>query len=165
MLGLNEFNEVYSRVAHQLYIDMIYANRTDGLDHYLNKVGKTEAVQKSKEKVLVFGYSQVSNDIIRSVFEDNGYNRDDVVLVTDKKTIKAFDCGNLLSGKYSLIILGQTPHKIKGMDCRYRSILGEIMNNKDKYHNVFVARNKSRVRITKESLEEILQFRVCGCAC
>ena len=59
-----------------------------------------------------------------------------------------------LGSKYDVIILGQLPMKL---NCRNTPILKDVLFHRKLYRNVYIAVNKSRVRITKESLECVLR--------
>lgn len=162
MLGLEEFNNLYKQEAKKLYIEMINANRSDELDAYL---GKSKTSINNNDSVLIFGYSQVSSGIIKELCKCYGFNENNIDIKIDKKSIKGFDCQDLFSTKYSLVVLGEIPHKLRNIECKNSGILGDIYNNKNKYKNVFVARNKQRVRITKDSLEEVLISNMQTCLC
>ena len=113
-----------------------------------------DAFSKTRERALVLGYTQISHEVILRVFEEYGFGRAYVDLFTDNRAIKDFDCKNLTGSKYDVIILGQLPMKL---NCRNTLILKDVLFHRKLYRNVYIAVNKSRVRITKESLECVLR--------
>lgn len=152
MLGTRDFNQVFQNEVQKLYIDMIYANRLDELDDYIQRIDW----KFNSKRILVLGYSQVSNSIIQEVCSDYGFRVENIELVTDKEKIRSFDCHKLKSKAYDLIVVGQLPHKMRNTDCTHSNVIRKIEENLAGYQNAFVARNNGRVRITKESLENIL---------
>jgi len=155
MLGLKDFNEAYMKASKQLYIDMVKANRIGELDAYMENIDSSLKIKNGK--ILVFGYSQVAKETIYEVCNDYGYSKNDIDIAIDQKSIKGFDCNSIVSGKYSVVIIGQIPHKLRNFDCKNSGLIGEIVANPNKYENTYIAKNKSRIRITKDALENILE--------
>ena len=153
MLGLREFNNVFQQEAKKLYINMINANRIDELDDYSMRISDNLSNDK---KVLILGYSQVSNNVLIDLCIDYGYKVENIDLITDKNSIKSFDCRKLKCKYYDLVIIGQLPHKMRNIHGINNNVLREINNNLMKYSNVRVATlENGKTRITKSSLEKI----------
>ncbi|MFR7591370.1 MAG: hypothetical protein ACLUVC_08010 [Longibaculum sp.] len=160
MLNYTELQTVYTQVesiiAKKLWKEMILANRTDGIDKYLEQFDIASLTsERARDKLLILGYSNINKDDIYDLCLKYGYTS--VEIISDKNKIKRFDCNKLKNNTYAAVIVGQLPHKMLNLEGRENNLLREIRENKNMYPNVYPALRHDDVRITLSSIESVLE--------
>ena len=160
MLNYTEFQTIYTKVesiiAKKLWEEMILANRTDGIDKYLEQYDISSiSSERTRDKLLILGYTSINKDDIYDLCARYGYTS--IEIISDKNKIKRFDCNKLKDNTYAAVIVGQLPHKMLNLEGRENNLLKEIRENKKLYSNVYPALRNHDVRITLSSIESILE--------
>lgn len=90
MLNYTEFQTIYTKVesiiAKKLWEEMILANRTDGIDKYLEQYDiSIISSERTRDKLLILGYTSINKDDIYELCARYGYTS--IEIISDKNKL------------------------------------------------------------------------------
>jgi len=137
-------------------------NRLEELDEFLDLLDITEEKEEKQQKntsdkpILIIGRSQIAENEIKKIFKEFGIDTNRVIVQREYDELKKQGV-NINPDKYSLILIGPTPHKTAttGDACGTMKKIQEICGNK-----VIVLENNGHPKITRNTIEQaILQAK------
>lgn len=137
------------------------ANRRGDIKEYLRKFNyivddKDKMVVNPYQRILVLGNSTLSVADLTNAIRETGMNPDNFDFELDYKG-SDYDFENLrYTTKYSELLLGPTPHRVKGIR-GYSSAVSLIQNNVTKYPHLVCLSANGILKITKDSFERGLK--------
>jgi len=147
---------------HLLKSQLDCAKRNNNLNEVLKDYDfsiyeDNEIISSSKPRVLIFGKSLLKDEEMKEVIKDLGLNAELFDLKTEYNNNDINFEKFRYSTKYSEIMVGPNPHKVKGTR-GYSSCIALLEDNKEIYPKCIQIRNKNgELKITRESFKEALK--------
>lgn len=146
-------------ISHELYI----ANRSNDIENVLKKYHLEHLLSTAYEyydrrdaKIIVIGQSQLNPSQMRLRIKKAGVKDEDVEIIDDYEKMTNIDFSFLKnSSKYSDVLIGPMPHKVKGID-GFSSLIALIENNPSEYPKLIKLETNGELKITKTSLDEAI---------
>lgn len=163
-LTMTEFEDLYFRVCNKIREELEEANRNNTISKVLNLFGcenllinYNTSYNLRSAKILVFGDSQISEDMMKKIVKDHGIRPDRVELRTDYSKNKHYDFSLLkYNSNYSDIIFGPNAHKAVGID-GYSSAIAMMEQNPKEFPKIIKAIGNGELKLTKTSFTKALK--------
>lgn len=164
MLGYNELKTLIDDIYDKITEEITLANRSgeEELKTVLMKYGFESKKEEylfcdiRSSKILVLGNTQVSIQDLKGIAKSIGIDPDRIDFELDYNRITNFDVENLrFNTKYSDILVGPVPHKVKGIDGN-SSLITHIEENQEEFPKLIRVMDSNGLKITKTSFKEAL---------
>ena len=115
----------------------------------------------NNSKIIVIGDSRISKSDMEGLAKHKGLNPQRIEFVLDYEKLTNFNFERFRNNmKYSDILVGPIPHKVKGLDAA-SSFLNMVNNQPDCFPRVIALRDSNELKITKQSfLNGLLKTRL-----
>ena len=168
-LGYEEYMILEEKVLNTIKLEMMDYNRIDELDLYLNHINMYDRLYNHKKlnkndilsgKIAVIGQSDVKLNHLLGIAKDLDFDEEQIEFCLKYEDINKYNFNKLKNEKYSFILVGPMPHKLK--DGNGYSSMIERLKNEEGFPEAIEIRNENELKITKTSfrqaLEEILDI-------
>lgn len=165
---VNEIYELSSQVASRLNDDSLFrilstASRTGDLHKLLQMLQMSDLIQEDgaidlrAKRVLVLGESAVSKGELVKVIRGFGLSEELFDFELDYDFAKKYGIKKLAySDKYCAVMVGQLPHKGKGVSDS-SSMITQMENNPDRYPPVIRITDSHHLKVSKTSFKNALE--------
>lgn len=146
VLGYQELNQLEQNIMRKIHQDLIYANRTGNLDHYLQGIGCEHIIYSQKEyahifQILIIGECKNPISDVKRMIKQIGLPSGlfEFEFVMSYNDCKKYNFEKIAPpSRYDLILLGPMPHSLQGT--RDNSMIVTIENYADEYEDYAVVR-------------------------
>lgn len=153
---VNEINEanLHGNEDIKKILNKYDINEKD-FERYTRKkeIHKINDMITNRNKILVIGDSRVKMKDLLGVIKDLRIDVDKVEFKLGYEKASGIDLETLrYSNKYTDILMGPIPHKVKGLDSS-TYFISEIENNQEEYPNLIKLIDSNALKITKTSFK------------
>ena len=155
---------VFQKITKELTNAYFNGTIDDFLEKYDLKEENTDEsfyYDSNNAKIIVIGDSRISKSDMEGLAKHNGINPRRIEFVLDYEKLTNFNFEKFRNNmKYSDILVGPIPHKVKGLDAA-SSFLNMVNNQPDCFPRVIALRDANELKITKQSfLNGLLKTRL-----
>lgn len=155
---------VFQKITKELTNAYFNGTIDDFLEKYDLKEENTDEsfyYDSNNAKIIVIGDSRISKSDMEVLAKHNGINPRRIEFVLDYEKLTNFNFERFRNNmKYSDILVGPIPHKVKGLDAA-SSFLNMVNNQPDCFPRVIALRDANELKITKQSfLNGLLKTRL-----
>jgi len=161
VLNSEELKDLVESSSSRISKEIERNNRLGCLTDYLYKIGCADLLKKHQSyvrgaKILVFGASEISEDIMRKIAKENGIDPKTLEFETDYRKNKHYDFSLLKNNtNYSDTIFGPIAHKGVNIG-NNSSALAMIENDPAAYPNLIRTSVNNDLKITRNSFREAI---------
>lgn len=155
---------VFQKITKELTNAYFNGTIDDFLEKYDLKEENTDEsfyYDSNNAKIIVIGDSRISKSDMEVLAKHNGINPRRIEFVLDYEKLTNFNFERFRNNmKYSDILVGPIPHKVKGLDAA-SSFLNMVNNQPDCFPRAIALRDANELKITKQSfLNGLLKTRL-----
>ena len=155
---------VFQKITKELTNAYFNGTIDDFLEKYDLKEENTDEsfyYDSNNAKIIVIGDSRISKSDMEVLAKHNGINPRRIECVLDYEKLTKFNFERFRNNmKYSDILVGPIPHKVKGLDAA-SSFLNMVNNQPDCFPRAIALRDANELKITKQSfLNGLLKTRL-----
>lgn len=165
VLSTIELDRVMTYVYAKLSSELTIANRSNELEEYLSKIGCTDCIGKHNTsylahnaKILVIGDMNINCKSIKKIAKKCGIKADRIEVISEYEKLTNLNFEKYRNNtNYSDIIIGPTPHKVKGIG-GYSSAISMMEHNPEEYPKLIRAETAAgELKLTATSFEAALR--------
>lgn len=163
-LGLEEYEILEDKVLSTIKLEKMDYNIIGELDLYLKHINMYDRMFEDRKldirdpllgKIAVIGQSEVRQNHLLGIGKNIGFDEKQFEFCPKYNDINKYNFNKLKNEKYSFVLVGPMPHKLKSGN-RYSSMI-ERLKIEENFPEVIELENEIELKISKSNFRQALE--------